>query len=81
MTTQYHADIDLDVRGLSCPLPVIRTRKAVDELGSGKILNVITSDLTSTNEYHALANSLGLELLDSNINKDEGVLAIWLRKP
>ncbi|MDF1588737.1 MAG: sulfurtransferase TusA family protein [Gammaproteobacteria bacterium] len=79
MANDYHADINLDVRGLSCPLPVIRTRKALDELGSGEILNVLSSDVTSTNEYHALANSLGLELLDSNV--DQGVLKIWLRKP
>ena len=37
-------DKDLDVRGLNCPLPILRTKKALAELGSGQILRVLATD-------------------------------------
>lgn len=54
---------ELDVRGKSCPLPIISAKKAMDTLSLGEILKVITSDQGSVNDFQAFARQSGADLL------------------
>ena len=62
-------DKDLDARGLNCPLPIIKTKKALNDLSSGQVLKVTSTDSGSIKDMEAFAKQTGNELLGS---QDEG---------
>jgi tRNA 2-thiouridine synthesizing protein A len=53
----------LDVKGLSCPMPVVRTRKAIDGIAVGQVLEVVATDPGSMADFRAWAKHTGHELL------------------
>ena len=57
------ADVELDCRGLSCPLPVLKTKKAVDGMTSGQVLKLIATDPGSVNDINAWTRRTGNELV------------------
>ena len=69
--SEYQADQVLDCKGLNCPLPVIKTKKAIDPMTSGQILKMIATDPGSKNDIAAWASRTGNELLSSE-QTDEG---------
>jgi TusA-related sulfurtransferase len=79
MPLEQHPDHELDVRGLSCPLPVINTRKFLNTLASGETLKVLSSDPGSANDFRALVHALGAELLAQETGGDE--FQFLIRKP
>lgn len=60
-----HVDKDLDARGLSCPLPILRAKKALNEMSSGQVLRILTTDPGSVRDFQAFALQTGNELLSS----------------
>lgn len=56
---------ELDARGLNCPLPILRTKKALAELASGEILKVIATDPGSVKDMQAFAKQTGNDLVNS----------------
>ena len=56
---------ELDARGLNCPLPILRTKKALGTLTSGQVLKVISTDPGSVRDMQAFAKQTGNELLSS----------------
>lgn len=56
-------DKDLDVRGLNCPLPILRAKKALTGLASGQVLRVLATDPGSVKDFQAFARQTGNELL------------------
>jgi tRNA 2-thiouridine synthesizing protein A len=56
---------DLDARGLNCPLPILRTKKTLNEMASGEVLRVIATDPGSVKDFAAFAKQTGNELLSS----------------
>ncbi|HUL97317.1 MAG TPA: sulfurtransferase TusA family protein [Usitatibacter sp.] len=56
-------DRDLDVRGLNCPLPILRAKKALGELTSGQVLKVMATDPGSVKDFQAFCKQTGNELL------------------
>jgi tRNA 2-thiouridine synthesizing protein A len=56
-------DKDLDVRGLNCPLPILRAKKALTELTSGQVLRVLATDPGSVKDFQAFARQTGNALL------------------
>lgn len=72
------ADVILDVKGLTCPMPVLKTKKAIDGMGSGQNLEVITSDPASKADILALLNRLGHELVESG--EKDGIFSFLIRK-
>ncbi|NWG38425.1 MAG: sulfurtransferase TusA family protein [Hydrogenophilaceae bacterium] len=56
---------ELDARGLNCPLPILRTKKALAEMASGDILKVIATDPGSVKDMQAFAKQTGNELVNS----------------
>jgi tRNA 2-thiouridine synthesizing protein A len=66
-------DKELDARGLNCPLPILRTRKSLNELTSGQILKVSAIDPGSVKDMQAFAKQTGNELVSSAENGGEYV--------
>ncbi len=58
-------DKELDARGLNCPLPILRTKKALSDMASGQVLKVLTTDPGSLQDLAAFAKQTGNELLSS----------------
>ncbi len=56
---------ELDARGLNCPLPILRTKKALSTLTSGQVLKVISTDPGSVKDMQAFAKQTGNDLLAS----------------
>jgi len=58
------ADKELDTRGLLCPLPILKAKKALAELQSGQVLKVVATDPGSMRDFQAFAKQTGNELLE-----------------
>lgn len=56
-------DRELDVKGLNCPLPILRTKKALSEMSSGQVLRVLATDPGAVKDFHAFAKQTGNQLL------------------
>ena len=54
---------ELDARGLSCPLPILKTKKALNELASGEVLKIVATDPGSMRDFQAFAKQTGNQLL------------------
>jgi tRNA 2-thiouridine synthesizing protein A len=59
------ADKELDARGLNCPLPILRAKKALNELKSGQTLHILATDPGSVKDFEAFAKQTGNQLLES----------------
>ena len=59
-------DLELDARGLSCPLPILRTKKALATLHSGQVLRVLATDPGSVADMAAFTEQTGHQLLSSS---------------
>lgn len=72
------ADKVLDARGLVCPMPVLKTKKALEELQPGQLLEVNATDVASKADIPALLGRLGHELIE--IREEQGVISFLIRK-
>lgn len=61
-------DQELDATGLNCPLPILRAKKSLSGMDSGKVLQIIATDPGSVKDFEAFSKQTGNELLDSNEN-------------
>lgn len=59
------ADQELDARGLNCPLPILRAKKALNGMTSGKTLRIVATDPGSVKDFQAFAKQTGNQLLES----------------
>ncbi|TYL37380.1 hypothetical protein CV102_17340 [Natronococcus pandeyae] len=65
MSSQYDTTETLDVKGQSCPMPVVKTKQAVDDLEAGDVLEVVATDSGSMSDIEGWAEGTdGVELLD-----------------
>jgi tRNA 2-thiouridine synthesizing protein A len=71
-------DKDLDARGLNCPLPIIKTKKALNDLTSGQVLRVTSTDSGSVKDMESFAKQTGNELLSSGT--EGGNFVFFLKK-
>ena len=74
-----HIDRELDTRGLNCPLPILKTKKALAEMTSGQILKVRSTDPSSVKDFQAFAKQTGNELLQQSTEGDEYILVLRRR--
>jgi len=58
-------DKELDARGLNCPLPILRTKKALTDMLSGQVLKVLATDPGSVKDFAAFSKQTGNPLLSS----------------
>ena len=56
---------ELDARGLNCPLPILKAKKAINGIDSGNVLKIITTDPGSVKDFEAFCNQTGHELMES----------------
>ena len=57
-------DREVDARGLNCPLPILRTKKALNDMASGQRLRVVATDPGSVRDFLAFAKQTGNELVE-----------------
>ena len=66
-----HIDRELDTRGLNCPLPILKAKKALADMGSGQTLKVVSTDAGSTRDFQAFAKQTGNELIHQETVGDD----------
>lgn len=66
-------DKKLDVRGLVCPLPILRTKQLLAVMISGQVLQIITTDPAAVIDFQAFADQTGNEILSLSQTTDECV--------
>jgi tRNA 2-thiouridine synthesizing protein A len=71
-------DREVDARGLNCPLPILRTKKALNDMKSGQVLRILATDPTAVRDFQAFAKQTGNELLQ-HVEQD-GVFTFLLRR-
>jgi tRNA 2-thiouridine synthesizing protein A len=64
---------ELDTRGLNCPLPILKAKKALADMSSGQILKVVATDPGSMRDFQAFARQTGNELVEQSAANDEFV--------
>jgi TusA-related sulfurtransferase len=57
-------DKELDTRGLNCPLPILKAKKALADMTSGQLLKVVSTDAGSTRDFQAFAKQTGNDLVE-----------------
>ncbi|MBP7503253.1 sulfurtransferase TusA family protein [Aquabacterium sp.] len=63
---------ELDARGLICPLPILKAKKALSDMHSGEILKVLATDPGSVRDFQAFARQTGNDLIDQQALQGEG---------
>lgn len=76
-STRTH-DRELDARGLNCPLPILRTKKALNDMVSGNILKVLATDPASVKDFQAFARQTGNALIEHS--EADGVFRFYLQR-
>lgn len=57
-------DKEIDTRGLNCPLPILKAKKALTDMQSGQVLKVVATDAGSLRDFQAFAKQTGNELIE-----------------
>ncbi len=78
MSTDIKVDQTLDAKGLSCPLPILKTKKAVQTLSKDQVLKVETTDPGSKNDMVSWAKRTGNEVL--KIEEGPGSFTFYIKK-
>ena len=64
MSADHSIDIEIDTRGLNCPLPILKAKRALTSMESGQVLKVVATDAGSIRDFQAFAKQTGNTLLD-----------------
>ena len=64
-------DKELDARGLSCPLPILKTKKSLSDMASGQVLKVVSTDCGSVKDMQAFASQTGNTLVSQTEENSE----------
>src|ERR1700693_3777443 len=64
--TEIRFDRELDARGLNCPLPILRTKKSLNDMATGQVLKIVATDPGSVRDFQAFSRQTGNQLLLSN---------------
>jgi len=71
-------DKEFDASGLSCPLPILKTKKALSDMAPGQVLKMIATDSGSIKDMQAFAEQTGNQLLSSN--EEAGKYIFFMQK-
>ena len=71
-------DEKIDASGLTCPLPLLKAKQALNGMESGLVLEVVCTDPSSIRDFEVFSNQSGNELLESQ--EVDGIYTYWLRK-
>jgi tRNA 2-thiouridine synthesizing protein A len=78
METSMKFDKEFDASGLACPLPIVKTKKSLNDMASGQVLRVVATDPGSVCDMAAFADQTGNALLESG--QEAGKYVFFLRK-
>jgi len=78
MEQTLQVDREVDARGLNCPLPILRTKKALNDMESGKVLRILATDPASVRDFEAFTRQTGHQLLGHE--EQDGVFVFLLRR-
>ncbi len=73
---EFHKD--LNARGMNCPLPILKAKKALADMSSGQVLRVVCTDPSSARDFQAFARQTGNELVGQTT--EGGEFTHWLRR-
>ncbi|MBT2668931.1 MULTISPECIES: sulfurtransferase TusA family protein [Bacillaceae] len=73
-----NSDKVLDAKGLACPMPIVKTRKAMNDLQTGQVLEIHVTDKGAKADLAAWSRSGGHELVETAEEND--ILKFWIRK-
>ena len=68
-----HFDKELDARGLNCPLPILRAKKALNDMQSGQVLKIVATDPGPVKDFQAFSKQTGNDLLSQSEAEKEFV--------
>jgi tRNA 2-thiouridine synthesizing protein A len=68
----------LDTKGLNCPLPILKVRKAIEKMQSGQVLQVLATDPGAKADFEAFCRQTGHELMESS--SDDGVYTFLIKR-
>lgn len=68
----------LDAKGFACPMPIVKTKKAIDSINSGEVLEVLVTDKGALNDFAAWAKAGGHKILEQK--EAAGVLTFYIQK-
>ena len=74
----FNFDQELDCSGLSCPMPILKTKKMLDTLASGQVLKMIATDAGSVPDVNAFVAKTGHELLGHD--EGDGKFTFYIKK-
>ncbi len=72
------ADVIVDAKGLSCPMPIVRAKKAMDQLESGQVMKLETTDQGSVRDFQSWVKQTNHELL--NHFEEGGIYTFYVKK-
>jgi tRNA 2-thiouridine synthesizing protein A len=64
-------DKELDARGLNCPLPILKAKKALTDMTSGQVLRIVSTDPGSVKDFEAFSKQTGNALLGQSATSSE----------
>lgn len=73
------ADVTLDAKGLNCPLPILKARKALKEVPAGGTLEILSTDPGSVADFEAFCRQTGNELMEST--SDDSTFRFLIKRP
>ena len=68
----------LDAKGLACPMPIVRTKKSIDTINSGEVLEVLVTDKGALSDIPAWAKSGGHSIIDQK--EEDGITFFYIKK-
>ena len=71
-------DRELDARGLNCPLPILRTKKALNDMQTGAVLKVLATDPASVKDFQAFSKQTGNLLIEHS--EADGIYRFYLQR-
>lgn len=75
---QITVDIELDLCGLTCPLPLLKAKQSLNKMAAGQVLKVIATDPGSERDFQVFAKQSGNTLLE--FEQEEGKFFYWIQK-
>lgn len=78
MADQFDHDVELDARGMACPIPLIQTKLMLNGMQPGEVIKVIATDAGTVRDFHAHCRLAGHEVIKQT---EEGPLILhWIRR-
>ena len=78
MSDNFDVKKTMDLKGLACPMPVVKVSKGIKEVAVGEIIEAVTTDPGSLTDFPAWARTSGNEIVDTR--QDEGEIKFYIKR-